>query len=145
MALAIATVADSISKLSISGLTIKDVNELPDSVQARDCPVIIPAPNFVTNFQAERQELTVNELDYRYTLNYRLLAFPVGSGRGIFEAYPKAVEWTGKFLDALVANHSITGAVDIEPGSVISFGVVEDPGGSSFHGCDIAINVLEFK
>ena len=46
------TVSASIAALSISGVTIKDVDEIPDSA-AMLCPLIVPRPNdFITNIQA---------------------------------------------------------------------------------------------
>lgn len=145
MSLAIRTVADSIAGITITGLDIKDLDEIPSVVKPRDCPMIIPAPNFVSTFRPTRVDLTTAEQDYEYTLVYRLLSAPVGSGRGIHELYDTMVSNLASFLDAVVTNHAVTGAVDIEAANVSVFGVVEGPGGGSFHGCDIYIDVLEFK
>lgn len=144
MALAIRTVADSISKISITGLAIKDLDTIPASVLARDCPMLIPAPNFLSSFTPTRVDLTTQEQDLRYTLTYRLLSAPVGSGRGIHELYDTMVTNIAAFLDAILTNHAVTGAVDIRAMNVGMFGVVTDPAGGNFHGCDIAIEVLEF-
>lgn len=145
MSLAIRTVADSIAGITISGVDIRDLDEIPGSVLPRDCPMILPAPNFISSFTPERIDISTQEQNYRYTLVYRFLAAPVGSGRGIHEMYDTMVTKLALFFDGLVTNHSVTGAVDIQAVNITSFGVVEDPSGASFHGCDIQIEVLEFK
>ena len=81
-----------------------------------------------------------------YTLTYRLYHSKVGTGRsGLFDTFSGMVGKVGLFLDAIIANDTISGAVDIIPNSINNFGPVADPAGKSvFHGCDIGIQVTEF-
>lgn len=148
MALAIATVADSISKLTVSGVILKDIDEIPSSVADRDTPMIIPRPDgFISNFRFQRDSFGAGgdaKITVRYTLLYRLLAAKVGSGRGLFDVYDTMITKTGLFLDAIIANDAITGAVDIIAAGVENVGGVGDPAGNIFHGCDISIDVMEF-
>ena len=149
MALQIATVADSISKLSVAGATLKDIDELPKKGTVRNTPVIIPKPNgFLSNFKPERDSFgpgTTAKITVTYTLTYRLLHSEIGTGRtGIFSTYAAMVAITSLFLDAIIANDTVTGAVDLEAADVTEFGPVADPMGKMFHGCDIAINIMEY-
>lgn len=138
------TVADSISKISVSGLKIYDLNEMPQSVM-RDLPCVMPAPNFVTNFRPVNISIDRQEMDFTYNLNYRLFATPVGAGRGIHETYQKITAALALFLAAIATNHSITGAVDLQIENIGEFGVVKDPSDADFAGCSISLSVQEFK
>ena len=115
-----------------------------------DIPVIIPKPDgYLSNFRYARKSFgpgTVAAIDITYTLTYRLLHSAVGEGMsGVFSTYAAMVAIVSVFLDAIIANDTITGAVDVQPANVIEFGLVYDPAGkTAFHGCDIPIDITEF-
>jgi len=142
------TIADSISKLSITGINIRDLDKIPAVVRNRDCPILYPRPDgFISGFEPDR--ITTGDgssakMDVRYTLTYTFLESPIGSDRGLFGVYPSFVANVAKILDAILLNDKITGAVDIRAVDVGAFGPVADPAGNAFHGCDIAIEILEF-
>ena len=146
MAIALATVADSIAALTVSGVTLKDVDNIPEDVTGMG-PLIIPAPNYLTNFTMERMSFgggSSAEMDVKYTLNYRLLFAPVGAGRGFIGVVDVMVDKLALFLDAILAIDTISGCEDITPSGVSNFGVVTDPAGNQYFGCDISLDVLEF-
>src|SRR3990170_2945459 len=138
MTLAISTICDSISVLSVSGLTIKDLNEIPEAVMARDCPVIYPKPDgFITNFEMVRDSFgggSTAKMTVTYDLTYRLLGAPLGSGRGLFDSYSLMVEKVYAYIDAVQAIDTMTGLEDITPADTTAFGPVSDPAGGMFHG-----------
>lgn len=144
MSLQISTVADSISKLSITGLSVYDIDNMPADA-GRNLPCVLPAPNFITGFIPEVVSIDRQEIDFTYTLNYRLLGDLVGVGRGIHEMYPILVDALEAFLYAIVTNHAVTGLIDLQVANVTEFGVVTDPAGNEYHGCNISLTVLEFK
>jgi len=148
MTIALSTVTESISNISISGITIQDIDELKSEYLERDCPILIPNPaGFVSNFRLERQSFGTGascKWDVRYTLTYRFLHSLVGTGRQTFDTYSDMVEKATSIVDAIILNDAVTGAVDLTLQDVISFGPVGDPSGILFHGCDIALEVLEF-
>ena len=54
MSIALTTIADAITGITVSGLTIKDVDQLPTAINQRDCPLLIPNPeNYVSGFNVE--------------------------------------------------------------------------------------------
>jgi len=150
MALQIVTVADSISKLTVTGATMKDIDEIPETTDMMDVPMIIPKPDgYLSGFRMLRVGLgpgTSAAINVAYTLTYRLLHSEVGEGMdGIFSTYSAMVAIVGVFLDAIIANDTITGAVDLQAASITEFGLVYDSTGKvAFHGCDIGIEILEF-
>jgi len=148
MAAAIATVTNSIAALSVSGVTLKDMDEILEQVEERDGPIIQPIPNgFVTDLGAERDSFgdpsqalkTLN-----YTLNYRLMYIPLDAGRGLFDVYDDMVAKAFLFIDAVLANDDLSGSVDVTPVGALNFGPVVDPAGNQFHGCDFQLRVQEF-
>ena len=53
------TIANSIAALSVTGVTIKDLDEIPDSAFSGACPIVYPRPDgFVSNFELERMAVT---------------------------------------------------------------------------------------
>jgi len=147
MALEIAQICTSIAGLDVAGVTIADLDQIPEQVTSRK-PMIFPRPDgFVSNFIMERNSFgggSTAKMTVTYTLNYRLCYAPIGEGRGVFDIYPNMVEKAFLFLDAVLAIDTLTGLEDITPGDVIDFGPVTDPAGNLFHGCDILINIMEF-
>lgn len=143
----IATVADSISNLSISGVTIKDIDQIPDTARMLT-PLLIPQPsNFITDLSVSFETFGSNggaKINTTYTLNYVFLFCEVGSGLGSFAAFSGLI---GKLEDILVAinsNDAITGAVDMKIGSIGNIGVITDPAGNEFWGLEFSLRVLEY-
>lgn len=147
MALALATVTDSIAGLSVTGLTIKDLDEIPAAADPRQA-TLIPLPNFVTAFSMERDSFgggSTAKMTVNYTLNYRLLFTQPGKGRaGTIENYDNMVALVVAFWDAVIAIDELAGAVDIVPGGISNMGLVNDPADNAFIGCDVAVICTEF-
>jgi hypothetical protein len=141
------TIATSIAGLSVSGVTIADLDGIPEQAHGRDCPLLYPKPDgFMSNLRVERDSFgpaSDARKTVRYTLSYAYLHAPVSEGRGLFDVYQAMVQNTLAILDAIIADDALNGAVDITPGEVTRFGLVNDPAGSWFHGCVIALNVTE--
>jgi len=145
MALAIATVVDSISNLSVSGLTIKDMDTIPASASGLG-PLLIPLPNFVTNFNMERDSYgggSTAKMTVTYNLNYRLLFAQAGSGRDL-EYFDNMVSMVALLWDAILAIETLTGAIDLVPAGITNMGLINDPAEHEYYGCDIAVRVTEF-
>lgn len=142
-----ATVADSIAAISVSGVTVKDIDNVPEN--ALDyCPVLYPIPNgFVTDIQFEILSLggdAARKLNLSYTLNYRYLHAPIGSG-SVLQNYAGIIAKLELILEAIMSTSSPSGAVDMEILSVSDLGPMSDPAEAAvYHGVDIAVRVLEY-
>jgi len=148
MSLAIVTVADSISKLSVSGVTIKDLDDIPTTVRNRDCPILYPRPDgFISGLAVERMSMASGasaQLNVTYTLNYRFLFAKIGTERGLFAVVPTMVAKVALIMDRMLVSDSITGLIDLQVFDIGEFGPVSDPMGNMFHGCDFSFECLEF-
>ncbi len=146
MAIGWRTVMSSIAALSVSGVTIKDVDEVPEDVTGLGS-IFMPLAAFITDFRVEPQSYGGGEsalMDIYYTLNYRFYLAPVAAGRGFLSVLDLLVDKLALLLDALIAIGVITGAEGIRPVAISNYGTVFDPSDNQFWGCDIAIEILEF-
>ena len=142
-----ATVADSIASISISGVTVKDIDNVPENAMDY-CPVLYPIPNgFITDLQPEILSLggdTGRKLNLSYTLNYRYLHAPIGSG-SVLANYAGIITNLMLILEAIMSTSSPSGAVDMEIQGVSDLGPVSDPAEAAvYHGVDIAVRILEY-
>jgi len=148
MAISIVTVADSISKISVSGLTIKDLDEMLEKVTDRDTPVMMPGPTFITGIDIEDMALgtgAVRHLDVSYVLNYRFFFEEVGESRELKDVYAAMMTKLSLLIDALIINDVVTGAIDLQHISIIGDGTVTDPVNELFFGFDIGLSIMEFE
>lgn len=148
MALAIATIADSIAALNVTGLMICDLDQIPEAATTRT-PILFPKPDgFVTDFEYEpvsQGDGATALANVTYTLTYRFCYTPIGAERGLFATYPAMVAMAAAILDAIISiDNATAGAVEIVPLSIPVFGPVVDPANNGYHGCDISLLVKEF-
>jgi len=147
MTIQLVTIADSISKISVSGLTIKDVDQIPTSINQRECPLLIPNPeNYVSNALIEVDSFgtgTDRKMTLTYNLNYILIHSMVGGGRvHVMDAYSGMLTKACAFLDAFYALSSLTGAVDFW--AELSDPAITSVGELDFHSIGIQLKIKEF-
>ena len=148
MALNIVNIPNEIAKMSISGVTIKDIDQIPEFVTGRNCPILFPRPdNFLTGISFTPDSYgtgTTRKWSVRYVLNYVYLHAPVGSMRGLANIYSGFYTKIGLILDAVIAYQTVAEAIDIAPQGVFNIEVIEDGKGNQFYGTFISLNVLEY-
>lgn len=147
MAIALATVANSIQGLTVTGLTIYDVDNIPAAVDTREKAALVPLPDYITGMSVVRDSYgaAAAKMTITYTLNYRLFFKNAGAGRaGVIEYYDGMIDMVAAIWDAILAIATITGAIDVMPTGVAGIGVVMDAASNSFLGCDLAFQVQEF-
>lgn len=142
MALNSAGITAAIAALSITGVTVKDVDAIPESVLPRDCPILFPQPgNWLggtqiisdaegrTTFGAAGARFWVAER----TFNYVFLSAGLGTGRGNRDLYSAATTETELILTAITAID--VNGVDLKDASHEPIGVGKDAAGKNFVGC----------
>lgn len=141
------TIADAIAGLSISGVNNFDIDKIPEN--AIDyCPAFFPRPdNFITEMTPEIVTLggdAVRGINLSYTLNYRFLFAPVGSG-AVLQNYAGLITKLELILEAVLGNSTPAGSVNMELAGLSDIGPMTDPAGqNTYHGVEIALRVLEF-
>ena len=89
------TITNDIAGLSITGVTMKDYDEIVSSWKATP-NVFYPNPeNFITNFRIDYQSFQHGasaQVNFSYTLNYRFLGTQVGNLGNMATAYKDVVD-----------------------------------------------------
>ena len=147
MTMQLATIANSISGISVSGLSIKDVDEIPTSINQRQCPLLIPSPeNYVSDVTIEVDSFgtgTARAMTLHYNLNYMLIHSVVGEGRvHVLDSYSGMLSKACDFLDAFYALEGLTGAVDFQ--ATLGDPAIRTVGAIDFNSIDIRIEITEF-
>ena len=145
--ISLATVADSISKISVSGVTIKDVDELATS-WSKQANIMYPKPeNWITNakFTADSYGSNGSEAArFSCNMTYRFLGTQVGNMANFTAAYSNVITKLVLILNAILSNDVITGADDFRLVNQSNIGPLSDPAGNVFHGCDLTFWYEEF-
>ncbi len=147
MTLKIDTVATSIAALSVTGVTIKDLDAIPTNVVPRDVPILFPRmDDFITNLVLTRESMGIPAdaaKDVTYTLNYVYLHAPVGGTRGLHDFAQAMVQKVADIWDEFIANDDLSGPIDINPSGIASFGPLAPLEGEAFYGTHLAFEVTE--
>jgi hypothetical protein len=148
------SVLTAITGISISGVTIADVDAVSDSYTVREAggttSVLYPligegmvefnAPvlaSFGTGNGARK--------DLSYTLHYRLLYLPVGTERGLKEVYSGMFDTVANIINAFLQTDALADyAIDIVPRIASRESVVSDNSGNKYYGANIDFDVREF-
>ena len=142
----VANVAAAIAALDIDGVTIYDLDQMPQAVDERACPVLGPSshePAYLTDWTAKRLT-TQGNYEMSYVLNYKLYQAKIGKDRGLFAQYPAMVDNAAAVINAFLALTRVEGCKQLAVASLPQFGNIVDASGQQFHGCQIAIRVTEF-
>lgn len=135
---------------SLTGVVIKDLDDIPEAVDIRECPVLFPDPRdgFITNLrmtpdstggEGARAWTVVHQL--RYTLAFA----PMGAERGLMEVLPDCYDLAKQIVEAVAANDTLGGAVlDFTVASIVGNGQVADAAGNMFYGFTYLFEVTEF-
>lgn len=152
MTLLLSTVTNSIAALSVTGLTIKDIDEIPARVYGRNCPIMYPEPlEFMGGWESQKMTFgrgaTVKWM-MRYNITYTLLYAAIGSGRGL-ELFAPTIALASAFFDKLMESVPLTGAELVVPVGWASPGPMYDPSGPTstdaelFYGVRLTLQVQE--
>jgi hypothetical protein len=126
-------------------VTIKDVDNIPDSVKM-STPVLFPDPgNFLADFTVTCDETSGQLLSLSYNLRYRYVHCAAAGGLGgLYASYAGLVAKIAAILLALCSDTTLAGALDNESPTVSEIGQVSDPAGNQFIGCLFTLHITQF-
>lgn len=151
----ITSLVDAISQLEISGVRVRDMDQIPYTINSRDCPMLLPEPlNFIQSIELTTDSFgtpDIAKMTIKYQLNYTFCFCPAGLDRGKeLEQYGNMVKKVFAILDVFILNQNMTSgtdfdeAVDVAPVGITEFGPVSAPDGGQFLGCKFQFMVTEF-
>lgn len=147
MALQTAAIITSIAGYSVTGVDILDADEIKDEVKRRAVPLMMLAPNFFTQPKYIYDAMgtgAVAPITVKYVLRWRFFYAEVGTERGQYDIFQGFIQKVTAIIDAVIANDATSDAIHLQVVDVGTFGVVTDPTGNQFYGCDIGIEVTEY-
>jgi len=144
-------VANAIAALSVSGVNIRDIDQIPETAK-NIIPVLFPVPNgFITDLVWSRETFGIDAdaaMNLTYILHYRYLHAIVGSGGGLLAVYAAMIRNIINILKAIFADSDLGNAVDVTLNSISDIGVHTvhtDPAGDlQYHGVEITLKVTEY-
>ena len=142
-------IGTAISNLSITGVTVKDISAIPDSVNDRDCPILFPSPDgWISGGNTEPTDgpvtfgtATTRLWMFSRTYLYVYLHAPVGSGRGIKD-FISAMSDKADAIQTAITTLNVSD-VDVQSVSISEFGALQDPKGSTFFGFYVSVTCKE--
>jgi len=146
VSLKLANVADAIAAISISGVTVKDKDQIVGNWEAVQ-NVLYPNPNgWITGFKIEYATVmqgTTAPMDIYYTLNYRFLSVQVGDISTFPASYSALVDKLILIINAIIATPApYAGNVEMTITDV-AIGPRTDPAGNNYFGADFSVNIME--
>jgi hypothetical protein len=149
MALDGLAITAAIAALNIAGMTTKDVADIPDQVQVRDCPIFFPQPNGLldgSNSEPSNGPATFGTPSTRFwifsnTFTYVYLHAAAGTSRSISDHNPGMMQAADAIRTALVTID--LPYVDVQSIRTDRFGVIKDPSDKSFLGFLVSITFRE--
>ncbi len=138
------TVTNSIAALSISGVTVKDADEIPEAI-GLGAAILMPRPdNFITEFRMTPAEQSKQNWDVSYTLNYQYIHCAIGGGLGTFAIYAAMLNNLATIVLAFANDATLTGAIDNGAPQIGTIGQIVDPANNIYHGCAVSIKITQF-
>lgn len=136
------TVTHAIAAWTITGVTIKDTHEIPTAI-GQGTAILMPRPkDFVTDVRIENTDVTKQNLNFFYTVNY--VYYHCAIGNDIFAAYPALLTNWALIVKKFSDDAAISGAVDHNPPRIGSIGGMQDNAGNWFHGFLISKEIMQF-
>lgn len=146
----LSNIADAISSIIVSGVTVKDVDQLSMNWQGQ-ANILYPNPNppgFVSNFSMVFDSIlqgAESAMTIRYALNYRFLGTAIGDAGTFTQAYAGVVSKLVLIVNAILATPApYDGRVEMVLGAV-DIGAKTDPAGNQFHGADFSLLITEMQ
>lgn len=141
------TTAASIAAVSISGVTVCDIDEIPQSAQMIT-PILFPQPEAwlseVTQGPKSVSVADAGQSDFSYTLHYVFLLCETGSGVSQTDPYNNLVAKLKTVLQTILDNDTLAASVEISLNGMDGIGTVQDPSGIDFWGALISFRVVEY-
>jgi len=147
MSLAITTVCTSIAAVTVAGVKICDLDNIPPS-GTRVTPILFPDPaNPISNMECTPESYgggSSRLMDVDYDLNYVYIHCEVGAGRTGLDYLEDCILKVQAIYDAVLSIDVFAGGVDILPTSNIQIITMTDPSGKNYLGCALTFHVKEF-
>lgn len=139
--------AEAISDLVVTGVTIFDLDHIPQAIDPRRCPQVYPVPETFLKLD-DSVQISFGPAAlwmYTYTATFRFVQAPVGKERKVAKLLPSQVNGYVAFIKAVTRNAQILGAAHVRPSNTPQWGVLEDSSKAQFNAADLALQIVEYS
>jgi len=145
----ISTVIASIAALSITDVTVLGLTDMPTHGNLAPQTLYPNAEKGIfgkVNSEPKTQGSGGNEkITLEYDLYYRYLhCAPVGSVGGLYDITSGLITNIATIMVSFLTNDTVSGAINLALTDVSGAGIVVDPAGNEFLGCDFTLRITEF-
>jgi len=139
--------ADRVAALDVDGVTIWDLDHVPQAIDPRACPQVYPVPEKFLKLDDSLQiSFGPNGLwMHTYTATFRCVQSPVGKERRLSKILPSQVNAYVAFIKAVTHNAQLLGAAHVKPANTPEWGVLEDASKAQFNAADLALTIVEYS
>jgi hypothetical protein len=148
VSLNLANIANSISGISISGVTVKDKDQIAGAWVSTP-NVLYPAPeNWISSFSMTWDALLQGAnapMTIKYTLNYRFLGTQISDLSTFPKSYSNLVDKLILIVNAIIGTPApYSGTVEMQIANV-TIGPRTDPAGNNYFGADFSVLIEEMQ
>lgn len=141
------TIAGYIANVTISGVTVCDIDQIPQGGQLIT-PILFPQPEgWLEGVIQGPRGIAINDAEqseFTYNLHYVFLYAPLGSGVSQTEQYNNLISKIKAIIVGILSDDTLAGLVDITLNTVDGIGAVEDPSGVQYWGALLSFRITEY-
>ena len=138
------TVTNSIAALSISGVSVRDIDEVIPANVMKPATLQPVMDEFISDLTVTPAEVSCQNLDVTYRLRYQYIHCAVGGSMNLTTAYSGMITNLALILKAFADHTALGGAMVAGTPVLGAIGTVTDGAGNYYYGCDVLINILQF-
>ncbi len=140
------TTAGSIAAVTITGVTVRDVDEIPQS-GSMVCPILFPQPDgWLSDVAQGPKIITLNDAEgseFTYNLHYVFLLAEAGSGVGGLDPYNDLIAKLQTIIQTITSDDTLNAAVELTLAGMEGIGVVQDPSNVDYWGALLSFRCVE--
>lgn len=141
MALSLPTITAAIAGLSISGVRVLDLDDIPDATFAPGVPCLFPDPAFLSSASGTAITFRPRKYQVERDVRYVYLHAECGSLR-LANVMPALVAASDSIISALLGLEG-GNAYHVNGVSIGGFGALSDPTGKQFWGFQVTVALTE--
>jgi hypothetical protein len=104
-----ADVFSGLAAWTITGVTMRDLDEIPEVAAAADCPMMFPVPRGFYGSRGEPQGFTTGKIEDSMVVDHICLYKPQGLGMGAREIYPALIALMDLYVSELAGDPTVGG------------------------------------
>lgn len=148
MTISAVDLAAIVANLDVDGVTVYDLDQVPQAIDQRSCPCAYPIPDkFLILEDAEQITLGPDGTwKYVYLVTYRFVQGPAGKERKAAKKLPDKTDNYIALIKAICRNAQLLGGnTHVKPASTPEWGILKDSSNADYEAADLQIRITEYS